>query len=110
MLTSSTCGEARILLESEVQGSSAAFGACTPFTGVIGFGGFSLSGEAPVPQVKLSVELSFQQGQKAVFCVETPGVPGVHLDEPSAPPYRLSDATVPEGPTLVSSTSFVQVG
>ena len=63
-----------------------------------------------MPPLKLSVEMSFQQGQKTVYSVEVPGVAGSQLEEATLPPYRMSDATGPEEPTLISSTSFVQVG
>ncbi|MGA9391123.1 MAG: hypothetical protein WBV69_11815 [Candidatus Sulfotelmatobacter sp.] len=63
-----------------------------------------------MPKVKLSVELSYQQGQKAAYSVETPGVCPTPPQEIAALPYQLTDATGPEQPTLVSSTSFVQIG
>ena len=110
-----TCGDTRILLKSEVQSANATFGSSSPLTGMIGFQDFSQSGDMSMPPVKLSVELTFQEGQKTVYSAETPGIsPRAPEETPEGTmggaPYRLAGATGPEGPTLVSSTRFVQVG
>jgi hypothetical protein len=62
-----------------------------------------------MPSMKLTVRFSFATGEQFVTSVEVPAVPSEFLQVPAAP-YRLDDATAPEEPTLISSSSFVQVG
>jgi hypothetical protein len=111
LMAATTCSGVQILLKSEVLSAPMSSGHSPELTDVVGFQGFSPLGEMPMPPIKLSVELSFQQGQKTVYSVETPGTaPAPQADAAAAhPPYRLADATGPECPTMISSTSFVQV-
>jgi len=63
-----------------------------------------------MPSVKLSVRLAFANGEEPILTsVETPAVfaaPAVDGDAP----YVFADATVPEEPIMVSSSSFIRVG
>lgn len=63
-----------------------------------------------MPTVKLSVELSFGQGQKTVISAEIPGSPpSPAQEEHGVPAYTLGDATGPQEPTLISSSNFVEL-
>jgi len=61
-----------------------------------------------LPPVKLSVKLSFANGEQISSTAEATGM----LKQPaevSAPQYLFGSATAPEQPVLVSSTSFIQI-
>ncbi len=62
-----------------------------------------------MPSVKLTVRLSFANGDEVVSSAETPAVSSKPLESPKTP-YAFGDATVPEQPTLVSSSNFIRVG
>jgi hypothetical protein len=66
-------------------------------------------GEKRMPSMKLTVQFSFATGQQIVTSVEAPAASPESLQVPVAP-YRVDGATAPEEPTLISSSSFVQVG
>ncbi len=68
-----------------------------------------VTGESIMPPMKLTVRFSFATGEESVHSVETPGVFNRPEELPSMP-YRLSEGTAPVEPSLISSTSFVQVG
>lgn len=65
-----------------------------------------------MPQVKLSVRMTFSDGEELLSAAETRPVNAEPRPELSTPqlPYVLGNATAPEQPVLVSSSSFIQVG
>jgi len=78
---------------------------------MVGFHGVRKAGDVSMPQIKLTVEFAFQQGeQKAVYSALVPSVVGSPQEEFTGSPYALPDATGPQEPMLISSNSFVQVG
>jgi hypothetical protein len=62
----------------------------------------------PVPSIKVTVRLSFSNGEETVQTVESPGTP-VERGKDRSPEYFLSDATAPLQPTLVDSRNFIRI-
>jgi hypothetical protein len=64
-----------------------------------------------MPQVKLSVRMTFSDGEELLAAAETRPT-NAEQPEPFAPqpPYVLGSATAPEQPVLVSSSSFIRIG
>ena len=61
-----------------------------------------------MPQVKVSLRLSFASGEESLHSFEAPATSSEGNSDETAP-YRLNDTTAPEEPTLIASPNFVQV-